>query len=83
MPYPYGYERDADACVVDRPWRPVDEDALSQRTSERTSIELDRLWQGERSGSRPRCRSPFGVYDMAGNVDEWTTSRYLESAHRS
>jgi formylglycine-generating enzyme required for sulfatase activity len=74
MPYPYGYDRDADACVVDRPWRPVDEDALSQRTSERTSMELDRLWQGEPSGARPRCRSQFGVYDMAGNVDEWTTS---------
>ena len=36
--------------------------------------ELDRLWQGEASGHAPRCRSPFGVYDMTGNVDEWTTS---------
>lgn len=73
-PYPYGFERDADACVVDRPWREVDEDALSPRDGPRALREIDRLWQGEASGTRPRCRSPFGVYDMTGNVDEWTSS---------
>jgi sulfatase modifying factor 1 len=36
--------------------------------------EIDRLWQGAASGASPRCRSPFGVYDMTGNVDEWTES---------
>ncbi len=74
MPHPYGYERDPEACVIDRPWREVDEDALASRSPERTLEELDRLWQGEPSGSRPRCRSVFGVYDMTGNVDEWTSS---------
>jgi hypothetical protein len=73
-PYPYGYERDPGACVVDRHWRLVDEWALAGRTDERALRELDALWQGEASGSRPRCRSPFGVYDMTGNVDEWTRS---------
>ena len=73
-PYPYGYRRDPDACVIDRPWIPVDEAALEARTGPRALAEIDRLWQGEASGSRPRCRSPFGVYDMTGNVDEWTTS---------
>ena len=37
-------------------------------------VEMDRLWQGVRSGSQPGCRSPFGVYDLTGNVDEWTRS---------
>jgi len=74
MPYPYGYERAEDACVVDRPWREVDENALSSRDSLHALREIDRLWQGEASGARSRCRSPFGVYDMTGNVDEWTTS---------
>jgi formylglycine-generating enzyme len=74
MPYPHGYERDADACVIDRPWRPFDASALAARDTERARMEIDRLWQGEPSGARPRCRSPFGVYDMTGNVDEWTTS---------
>lgn len=74
MPYPYGYRRDAEACVIDRPWRPYDPSALWARGTATQRAELDRLWQGEASGARPRCRSPFGVYDMTGNVDEWTVS---------
>lgn len=73
-PYPYGYTRDEDACVIDRPWREYDVAALSSKDSDKTRAELDRLWQGDASGSHPRCKSQFGVYDMTGNVDEWTTS---------
>ena len=72
MPYPYGYVRDPDACVVDKTWVPYYPKAFL--TSEGTMHELDRLWQGAASGARPRCKSPFGVYDMIGNVDEWTRS---------
>jgi formylglycine-generating enzyme len=74
QPYPYGYTRDADACVIDHPWREYDAEALFSGDAMKTRAELDRLWQGEASGARPRCRSPFGVYDMTGNVDEWTSS---------
>ena len=73
-PYPYGFTRDATACVVDRNWRPFAEGALSPRDGAGARAELDRLWQAEPSGSRGGCKSPYGVYDMTGNVDEWTQS---------
>lgn len=74
QPYPYGYVRDTEACVIDNRWRPYNETAMQPRDSLRAMNELDRLWQGVASGSRPRCKSPFGIYDMTGNVDEWTRS---------
>jgi len=73
-PYPYGYDRDPDACVVDRSWKPFAQNAMSPRDGAQAKAELDRLWQGQPSGSRPGCKSPVGVYDMTGNVDEWTKS---------
>jgi hypothetical protein len=73
-PYPYGYVRDATACVVDQPWKPFNETALRPRDGAAARAEIDHLWQGVPSGTQPRCRSPFGVYDMTGNVDEWTHS---------
>jgi hypothetical protein len=71
-PYPYGFERDKDACITDRAWRPYDPSAYGKK--ETLVRELDHLWQGVPSGSQPRCRSPFGIYDMTGNIDEWTRS---------
>ncbi|MBX3225968.1 MAG: SUMF1/EgtB/PvdO family nonheme iron enzyme [Labilithrix sp.] len=74
LPYPSGYIRDHAACLNDRPWKQFDDSAYRPRSGEKAKAELDRLWQGLPSGARPLCKSPFGVYDMAGNVDEWTRS---------
>lgn len=74
MPYPYGYARDTKACLIDMPWRPFNERAMYPRDGVAARAELDKLWQGLPSGARSACRSPFGVYDLPGNIDEWTRS---------
>lgn len=71
-PYPSGYSREAAECVNDRPWKKFEPDGLLPRS--KAAPELDRLWQGLPSGSRPACKSKAGVYDMTGNIDEWTKS---------
>jgi formylglycine-generating enzyme len=80
LPYPYGYVRDATACNIDKAAIGVDEEALKR--PDRRDAEVARLWQGEPSGSRERCVSPFGVHDMTGNVDEWTRNE-TGSPHQS
>lgn len=73
-PYPHGYDRDG-SCNVDRPWIEPDYTRLFTPTRpDLQSVELNRLWQGVPSGSMPKCLSSTGVYDMTGNVDEWTSS---------
>jgi formylglycine-generating enzyme len=73
-PYPYGsgFERDATACNVDKPYVWPRADRLFDPNS--SPDELSRLDQREPSGSRPACVSPYGVYDMVGNVDEWVVN---------
>ncbi len=59
LPYPYGYKRDGAACNHDRP------DLFTSRGKLN-----DQRVPGD---SLNECKSPFGVYNIVGNVDEWTT----------
>jgi sulfatase modifying factor 1 len=72
VPYPYGYTRDSTACNIDRPHPDVDEQALLNPRD--VSSEVARLDQRVPSGQMARCKSPYGVQDMTGNVDEWVVN---------
>jgi sulfatase modifying factor 1 len=65
-PYPYGWKRDPDACNADR----VD-------IYENGGGSLRDLRVG--ASDKPRCVSPFGVHNLSGNLEEWTT---IDSATR-
>jgi formylglycine-generating enzyme len=83
-PYPYGTERDAEACNIDRPAPLPELGAFSDPW--KISEEVERLDQRAPSGAFPRCVSPFGVRDMTGNVDEWvenTNGTASEKPYRS
>jgi hypothetical protein len=72
LPYPYGYARSSDACNIDKPHVDVDEHAMADYS--RRDAEVARLDQRAPSGSHEACVSPFGAYDMTGNVDEWVVN---------
>lgn len=69
-PFPYGYVRDATKCHGDQPWDRPDK----RKFIERDPHELERLWQGVKSGSQPECISDYGVHDMPANADELAAS---------
>lgn len=70
LPYPWGFVRQPSPCNIDRGVVEADINALTDpRTRDE---EIARLWQADAIGSHPNCVSSFGVYDLTGNVDEWT-----------
>ncbi len=72
LPFPYGYVRNAEACNIDRHYIVPDEQKWA--TPAGRAEEIKRLDQRDPSGARDSCVSPYGVYDMTGNVDEWVVN---------
>jgi formylglycine-generating enzyme required for sulfatase activity len=86
LPYSYGLARDASRCNVDRPYvaprrrlLPYD-DCLKIAACKQHLAELD----GRAPiGERPRCTSPFGAFDLNGNVNEWVERPGQDPPRRS
>jgi formylglycine-generating enzyme required for sulfatase activity len=74
-PLSYGWRVDIKLCNSDKTWRPFDVRKLYSRDATEQDAELLRLWQGSPSGAYASCVSPFGIYDLNGNVEEWVASR--------
>ena len=73
-PLAYGWHVDATLCNSNKQWRPFDVKKLYSDGDD-ADKEVERLWQGAPSGAYQTCVSPFGVYDMMGNVEEWVAAR--------
>jgi formylglycine-generating enzyme len=74
LPYTYGYARDPSICNIDRAYRKREKKLRKyEKCMARPDCkaELARIDQRLPAGSLPGCVSPFGAYDMNGNINEW------------
>ena len=71
LPYPYGYVRDGKRCNHDFPEEQLvtGPDQFIDRRVKRDAL--------------PECKSPFGVFNLVGNVDEWTTREGQDPGKRA
>ena len=74
LPYTYGYVRDPAKCNIDRQYRKREKKLLkyaSCMNKPECKKELEKLDQRLPTGSMAACVSPFGAYDLNGNINEW------------
>lgn len=68
-PYPYGWKRDSTICNFDR----TDLGGPMEKLKDHRAP----------LGAFPECKSPFGVHNMVGNVDEWVERENMAPPMRS
>ena len=61
------------SCNNARSWIAFDIDRYA--SSKTQGAEVARLFQGSPGGSFETCRTPEGVFDLDGNVEEWVRAR--------
>lgn len=86
LPYTYGFDRDPTACNIDRPYRKREKKLYKYERCLRDPVcksELEKLDQRQPTGSMERCVSPFGAFDMNGNINEWVVRPNQKSPSRS
>jgi sulfatase modifying factor 1 len=85
LPYVLGYERPVGACAIDLAYREPKRALLPHADCLRDpgcAGELERLDQRRPSLAESSCKSPFGVIDMNGNVNEWVMATAARYPHR-
>ena len=85
-PYTHGYERDPQVCALDKTYlrRRINLKRHQRCMADpRCKAEAERLDQREPAGARRGCRSPFGVYDLNGNINEWVEREGRKPPDRS
>ena len=60
---------DLTSCNNGHRWIPFDIDRFAKPKTQ--AAEVARLFRASPSGSFPDCRTPEGVFDLDGNVEEW------------
>jgi formylglycine-generating enzyme len=86
LPYTYGYKRDATKCNIDKAYRKREHKLLKYTScmkKPQCKAELEKLDQRLPTGSMPQCVSPFGVYDLNGNINEWVMRPKQKPPNRS
>ncbi len=86
LPYTYGYVRDDKKCAIDKPYIRREKNLKRYEAcmkDEECKAESERLDQREPAGARPQCVSPFGVYDLNGNINEWVRRPRQDPPNRS
>jgi formylglycine-generating enzyme required for sulfatase activity len=86
LPYVYGFVRDKTKCLIDRPY--VKREKGLKRYDQcqadpECKATFQKLDQRAPNGSYPQCVSPFGAFDMNGNVNEWVNLPGKEYPNRS
>lgn len=79
--YPYGGDHEEARCNDDKVWRQVNEAVLARWPSSEAKAHNDSLYQAARSGTKKRCVSRYGVYDLTGNVEEWVRRTRAGHSH--
>lgn len=74
LPFTYGYVRDKEKCSIDKEYRKREKKLFRyEKCMQRPACKEHLAWLDQRlpAGSLPECVSPFGAFDMNGNINEW------------
>jgi formylglycine-generating enzyme len=74
LPFTYGFVRDAQKCNIDKEYRKRSKKLFRyEKCMDRPQCKEHLAFLDQRlpAGSLEECVSPFGVFDMNGNINEW------------